>query len=632
MKTALETLQHYFGYTSFRSLQEEIIQSILDGNDTLALMPTGGGKSLCFQVPALMREGVCLVISPLIALMKDQVENLKAKGISAMAIYSGMSKREVENTLDHCTYGQVKFLYVSPERLLNEHFRTRLHYIPLSLLAIDEAHCISEWGYDFRPAYLQIHQLRELKPELPVLALTATATAPVVVDIQQKLAFKKPNVFKKSFQRPNLTYMVLQEEDKMGLTLRILRKHLGTGIIYVRNRKETQEMARFLLHEGISADFYHAGLTNEQRASKQEAWKQNQIRIMVATNAFGMGIDKPDVRIVLHLELPDSLEAYYQEAGRGGRDEKRAFAVLMYQANDIQRAQRKWENQFPSIDQIKAIYHHLGNYYQLAYGAGEFMNFDFDLIDFCDRFKLELLPTLQAFGFLERDGWISLTESVYLPSKVHFIQDASNLYAYQVANSQHDPLIKLILRTYGGTFDHYIGIQETYLSKKLGISTQLVKEYLSQLHQRKVLIYIPQTDQPQLQMLRPRADASHLFIDPHYYYARKKAKKAQLDAVLHYVEQNICRSKQLLGYFNEPDAPNCGVCDVCKSNQRITSHEIQSEIQEALASGPKSIKEVVDQLKEGSVEQKIEWIRACMDRGWLKEHYGMLEWVEPTGQ
>jgi ATP-dependent DNA helicase RecQ len=629
MKTPLETLQHFFGYTSFRSLQEEIINAVLEGRDTLALMPTGGGKSLCFQVPALMREGVCLVISPLIALMKDQVENLRARGIPALAIYSGMTKREVENALDHCTYGKVKFLYVSPERLLNEHFRIRLQYIPLSLLAIDEAHCISEWGYDFRPAYLQIHQLRLLKPDVPVLALTATATAPVIVDIQEKLGFSKHNVFKKSFQRPNLTYVVREEEDKLGLTVRVLRKYLGSGIIYVRNRRETQDLARYLLKEGISADFYHAGLPSEERSRKQEAWKNNLTRIMVATNAFGMGIDKPDVRVVMHLELPDSLEAYYQEAGRGGRDQKRAHAVLLFQKHDLQKAMRKWEISFPSIDQIKAVYHHLGNYYQLAYGAGEYLTFDFDIIAFCERYTLDVLSTFNALGFLEKDGWLSVTETVFLPSKIHFLLDASSLYAYQVANSAHDPLIKLILRTYGGTFDHFIGIQETLLSKKLGVSTEEVRQALQLMHQREVLIYVPQTDQPQLQFLRPRADAQHLYIDPQHYYSRKQVKKAQLDAVLDYVQVSKCRSQQLLAYFDEKDAPACGVCDVCMSKTTPDQRVWQNALQQLLAQGPMSLKEVVDRLPEGSVEQKIEWLRACLDRGWLKESFGQLEWVDP---
>ena len=416
----IEVLKHYWGFNSFRPLQEEIIQSVLNGHDTLALLPTGGGKSLCFQIPALVKEGICIVVSPLVALMKDQVENLKSKGINAVAIYAGMGKREIDILLDNCIYGKIKFLYISPERLMSELVRVRISYMDVNLIAIDEAHCISQWGYDFRPPYLKISELREILPEVPVIALTATATAFVREDIVEKLAFKNPKVFVQSFSRKNLSYVVFDLDDKYKKLMDIVTNVRGSGLVYVRNRRETSEVALFLQRNGIAADFYHAGLERDERSRKQEEWKRNQIRVMVATNAFGMGIDKPDVRFVVHLDLPESLEAYYQEAGRGGRDEHRAFAVLLANQSDQLALRAKYTDSFPAVEEIKKTYHYLGSYFQLAYGAGEGLNFNFDLADFCKRFKLGVIKTIAALKFLEHDEYITLSENIFLPSRVMF--------------------------------------------------------------------------------------------------------------------------------------------------------------------------------------------------------------------
>ncbi|MBC7915178.1 MAG: ATP-dependent DNA helicase RecQ, partial [Pyrinomonadaceae bacterium] len=411
--TIHQILKQYWGFSEFRPLQEEIIQSVLDGKDTLALLPTGGGKSLCFQVPALLNPGICIVVSPLIALMKDQVENLKEKGIKAVAIISGMGKREVDILLDNCIYGDIKFLYLSPERLLSDLVRERIRYMKVNLIAVDEAHCISQWGYDFRPPYVHLSELRDLHPDVPVLALTASATERVVADIRDKLHFKNDSIFRKSFERKNLGYVVFNQDDKMRKLIAVAGNVKGNGIVYVRNRRETQEVAKQLNQQGISAEFYHAGLDTPLRMKKQTDWKNGAVRIMVATNAFGMGIDKADVRFVVHLDLPESLEAYYQEAGRAGRDEKKAFAVLLYNAADKFQLYKKLEQSFPGVAEIKQVYHHLGNYFQLAYGAGENLTLEFDVADFCNRFKLDAMRTLNALKFLERNEYIALSENVF---------------------------------------------------------------------------------------------------------------------------------------------------------------------------------------------------------------------------
>lgn len=603
-------------------MQAEIIASVLAGRDTLALMPTGGGKSLCFQVPAMQREGICIVVTPLIALMKDQVENLKARGIEAEAVFSGMSKREIDIALDNCIYGPIKFLYLSPERLGTELAQERIRHMKVNLFAIDEAHCISQWGYDFRPPYLQLAALRELHPNVPFLALTATATAKVVDDIQDKLGFRERHVLRKSFVRENLAYMALDEEDKLGRMLRVIRKLGGSGIVYVRNRRETQETARMLVNEGVSASFYHAGLDTPERSKRQEDWKNNETRVIVATNAFGMGIDKPDVRFVIHLDIPDSLEAYYQEAGRAGRDGKKSYAVMLYHESDKLSLRKNLEQSFPSVAEIKQVYHLLANYFQLAYGAGEGLVLDFNVGEFCNRYKLDALKTVNALKFLERDGWISVSEAVYIPSRLQFEVDMATLYKFQVEHAAYDSFIKMVLRAYGGAFGYYVPIREGDFAQKLGRPYRDVVKTLEQLHEFGIIHYIPQTDSPQLQFLRPRVDAKHLHVDAAYLADRKRTKTEQVNEVLRYVERQECRSKQLLAYFDEPASKPCGICDVClKAKHRgDAADSIAVQIEQALSNGPMTIQELMDAVTLGDEETRMRLIREQIDAGKIAIH------------
>ena len=586
-------------------------------------MPTGGGKSLCFQVPALLKPGICIVVSPLIALMKDQVENLKDKGIKAIAIISGMGKREVDIALDNCIYGDIKFLYLSPERLLSDLVRERIRYMKVNLIAIDEAHCISQWGYDFRPPYLHLTELRELHPAIPVLALTATATERVAADIQIKLNFKNGQVFRKSFERLNLSYLVYNEENKFRKLISIARNVKGSGIIYVRNRRETQEVSRQLNLEGISSDFYHAGLDTPLRMKKQSAWKNSEIRIMVATNAFGMGIDKADVRFVIHLDLPESLEAYYQEAGRCGRDEKKAYAVLLYNNADKALITKRLDQHYPSIDEIKQIYHHLGNYYQLAYGAGEGLSLEFDLADFCNRFKLDPVRTIHAFKFLEHDEYIALSETVFLPSRVQVLLAHEDLYRFQVGQPAYDHFIKVLLRSYAGIFEQLVGIKESDLAKRVGISRTETVKILSKLHELQIITYIPQTDKPHLNFIEPRADSQHLYIDRKYHADRYQIHKSQVEAVLAYAENHKCRSQQLLNYFNETHAKVCGVCDVCIENKKLAksdgrTDEIIKEILNELSKSPSHLDQLMEAITTGNTNERLKVIRMLLDAGTIK--------------
>jgi ATP-dependent DNA helicase RecQ len=621
--TLREILKEYWKHDSFRPLQEEIIQSVLLGSDTLALLPTGGGKSVCFQVPGLAREGICLVISPLIALMKDQVESLREKGIEAVAITSGMSKREVDVALDHCIYGPVKFLYLSPERLLSELVTERIRYMNVNLIAVDEAHCISQWGYDFRPPYLHIADLRAIHPEVPVLALTATATAEVREDIQQKLLFKKPNVYQKSFERSNISYVVQHEENKYGKLLDVANGVPGTGIVYVRSRRETFEIAKFYQDNGISADFYHAGLTTELRSQRQEKWKTGQTRIIVATNAFGMGIDKADVRFVIHKDAPESLEAYYQEAGRAGRDEQKAYAILLYNSGDRVRLEKNLELNFPSVEEIKQVYHSLGSYCQLAFGTGEGISFDLDISDFCTQFKLDISKTLNALKFLEKDEYLAFNESVFLPSRFRFEVLNEQLYNFQIQNSSWDPFIKTILRSYGGAFENYVRLREFELARRAGLSVQQVMEALHQLQDFGILNYIPQTDQPQVTYLKPRQPIAHVYIDKKYIEQRKAIYRKKLEAVIAYAEHQQCRSQMLLAYFDEHNAAKCGVCDVCiAEKKRLNSSNmfdsIADEVFHLLTISSLSIGALVKTIKAGEEKERLNTIRLLLDAGKIK--------------
>ncbi|MCL7987983.1 RecQ family ATP-dependent DNA helicase [Sphingobacterium sp. lm-10] len=613
--TSLSILKQYWGYDQFRPLQEEVIHAVMLRQDTLALMPTGGGKSICFQVPAMLQEGICVVISPLIALMKDQVERLRKQDISAVAIYSGMTKREVDITLDNCIFGNIKFLYLSPERLYSDIVWERLRHMKVNLFAIDEAHCISEWGYDFRPSYLQLHRLRELHPEIPFLALTATATERVIVDIQEKLLFAKPNVLTKSFRRENLGYMVLPEEDKMGRMLRVIQKIGGSGIVYVRNRRETQEVSRYLMNQGISADFYHAGLDMLTRADKQERWASNAIRVIVATNAFGMGIDKSDVRFVIHLDIPDSLEAYYQEAGRAGRDGKKAFPVLLYNQEDRDRLWANLEASFPDVAFIQQVYHQLANYFQIAYGAGMATVLSFDVVDFAKKYQFGVLPTLSALKFLERDGWLSLSEAVFIPSRLKFEVDYQELYKFQVQSSKFDPLIKRILRSYGGAFDLFVPINEYEFAKALRVPYQEVVHMLQTMQQMELLTYMPKTDAPQLQFLRPRIDRKNLHVDTSFIRERRRIKEEQTKAIYHYLDTENCRSIALLTYFGESKSAPCGVCDLClvRAHRGKVSTQVALQIKELLLDKPLPLKELIDQISIGSENAKLEAFRTLLD-------------------
>lgn len=559
-----QTLQKYWGYDTFRALQEDIILSVGEGRDTLGLMPTGGGKSITFQVPAMAHDGICLVVTPLIALMKDQVENLKKKGIKAHAIHSGLTFEEIQTAFDNCIYGDYKFLYLSPERLSTELFLTKLPHLKVNLLAIDEAHCISQWGYDFRPSYLKIAKVRELLPNVPVLALTATATPQVVDDIQRQLNFREPNVFQKSFERANLAYVVRHAENKEEQLLKILESVKGSAVVYVRNRKKTREYAELLLQNGIKAEFFHAGLPQKVKDERQEKWKRNITRVMVCTNAFGMGIDKPDVRIVVHMDSPDSLEAYFQEAGRAGRDGEKAYAVLLWSPADKMQLNRSATVTFPEPEVIKRIYDALGNFFQVAVGSGEGANFDFNMGRFCAAFGFNALTVFNSLKILQRAGYMAFSEEMNIPSKVKVLFDNFELYKFQVANASLDPVIKLLLRSYTGLFTEYAAIDEELMSKRLNTSRDEVYQALLKLSRFKVIHYIPQRDTPVVTYLQRREEIRYLVLSPEVYQNRKDQYRERVDAVIDYAtSSHICRSKLLLSYFGQKSSEHCGVCDVC---------------------------------------------------------------------
>tara|TARA_A100000171_G_scaffold34061_1_gene32446 strand:- start:672 stop:2609 length:1938 start_codon:yes stop_codon:yes gene_type:complete len=574
MNQGLNILKKYWGYNAFRPLQEDIINASLEGNDVLALLPTGGGKSICFQVPALVNEGLCVVVSPLIALMKDQVYQLKKRGISAESLHAGMSKREIDFALDNCVNADIKFLYVSPERLKTELFQERIKIVRdtrgVNLIAVDEAHCISQWGYDFRPAYLEIAAIRELLPETPIMALTATATEKVKADIQEKLEFRNKKVFTKSFARANLSYSVRFEEHKERKLLEVLNRVRGSAVVYVSTRRHAKELALMLQRSHISADFYHAGLTHEERSLKQENWIHNRTQVIVSTNAFGMGIDKPDVRLVVHMDLPGNLEAYYQEAGRAGRDEKKAFAVIICHQKDIEELRKKTKNSLPEVKLIREVYQMLGNYYQLANGSHPQDSFDFDFQTFSKNFDRHPMEIFNGIKVLESQGAILLSESFYQPSRLMFGLNQKLMYEFQIANAQFDPLIKAILRLYGGeVYNNLIIIQENNLAANLGLTVDACRKMLKHLHEREVLEYIPQKDQPQLSFLMPKYPADKLPIDNHQIESRRKLITAKMESVIAYLHnEERCRTQQLLEYFGEVNYDPCLVCDNCVQNKR----------------------------------------------------------------
>ena len=578
MRNIHSILKEYWCYETFRPLQEEIITSILSGNDTLALLPTGGGKSLCFQVPAMAKEGLCLVVSPLIALMKDQVENLRRKGITAFAIYSGMSRKEVINALKVATDSNCKFLYVSPERLETSLFKEYLPALDVSLIAVDEAHCISQWGYDFRPPYLRIAALRAELPGVPILALTASATPLVQEDICDKLEFEKPQIFRQSFERPNLSYSLFAVDAKINKLVDILQKVPGSSIVYCKSRKRTKTFSDLLNMHGLQADFYHAGLPQEERSSKQEAWIKNQTRIIVCTNAFGMGIDKPDVRTVIHADVPDCLENYYQEAGRAGRDKKKAYAVLLYDNKELEELELLPDIRFPSLEDIRTVYQAIVNYLQIPTGSGEGVYYDFDLIDFGNKFKLDAWLTTYVIKALEQDGWLSFNEQVFIPSRVQFVTNKEWLYEFEESNPSLEPLIKALLRTYEGIYDVPVSIHEKTLVFLLRKEQDDIIKQLKILDANAIIEYLPQKDSPQLYFLRRRVKAEDLVIDMVSYKKRKQQYKERIAAMLRYIrETKQCRSQYIAAYFGDEAVRECGICDNClnKQDNALTAEEFK---------------------------------------------------------
>ena len=625
-----EILKQYWGYDSFRDLQEEIITSIGEGKDTLGLMPTGGGKSITFQVPALAQEGICIVITPLIALMKDQVQNLRKREIKALAIYSGMTRQEILTALENCIFGNYKFLYISPERLDTEIFRTKLRSMKVSMITVDESHCISQWGYDFRPAYLKIAEIRELLPEVPVLALTATATPEVVTDIQARLKFREGNVFRMSFERKNLAYIVRKTDNKTKELLYILQRISGSAIIYVRNRRRTKEITELLMNEGITADFYHAGLDNAVKDLRQKRWQSGEVRVMVATNAFGMGIDKPDVRIVLHLDLPDSPEAYFQEAGRAGRDGEKAYAVILYSKSDKTTLHKRMVDTFPDKEYILNVYEHLQYYYQMAMGDGFQCIREFNLEEFCRKFKYFPVPVDSALKILTQAGYLEYTDEQDNSSRILFTIRRDELYKLREMGKEAEALIQSILRSYTGVFTDYAYISEESLAIRTGLTRQQIYNILVTLTKRRIVDYIPRKKTPYIIYTRERLELRFLHIPPSVYEERKARYEARIKAMEEYVTtENICRSRMLLRYFGEKNEHNCGQCDVCLSKRATNDlseesyEEVKRQILDLLSHSPLTPAETADQIK-AEKEDIGQVIRYLLDEGELKMQDGML--------
>ena len=625
-----EILKQYWGYDSFRDLQEEIITSIGEGKDTLGLMPTGGGKSITFQVPALAQEGICIVITPLIALMKDQVQNLRKREIKALAIYSGMTRQEILTALENCIFGNYKFLYISPERLDTEIFRTKLRSMKVSMITVDESHCISQWGYDFRPAYLKIAEIRELLPEVPVLALTATATPEVVTDIQARLKFREGNVFRMSFERKNLAYIVRKTDNKTKELLYILQRISGSAIIYVRNRRRTKEITELLMNEGITADFYHAGLDNAVKDLRQKRWQSGEVRVMVATNAFGMGIDKPDVRIVLHLDLPDSPEAYFQEAGRAGRDGEKAYAVILYSKSDKTTLHKRVVDTFPDKEYILNVYEHLQYYYQMAMGDGFQCIREFNLEEFCRKFKYFPVPVDSALKILTQAGYLEYTDEQDNSSRILFTIRRDELYKLREMGKEAEALIQSILRSYTGVFTDYAYISEESLAVRTGLTRQQIYNILVTLTKRRIVDYIPRKKTPYIIYTRERLELRFLHIPASVYEERKARYEARIKAMEEYVTtENICRSRMLLRYFGEKNEHNCGQCDVCLSKRTTDNlseesyEEVKRQILDLLSHSPLTPAETADQIK-AEKEDIGQVIRYLLDEGELKMQDGML--------
>lgn len=628
-----QILTRYWGYSEFRELQLDIIKSVAAGKDTLGLMPTGGGKSITFQVYSLSEEGICIVITPLIALMKDQVENLNRKGIKALKIHSGMAPREIKIALDNAVWGDYKFLYISPERLNSELFQEKLSKMNVNLVTIDEAHCISQWGYDFRPSYMNIIRVREFLPNVKFLALTATATPKVADDIQEKLGFKEKNVLQVSFERENLNYLVRNLENKNAYLLDTLKKVNGSGVIYVRSRKGTKEIAEMLRKEKISADYYHAGLSNHVRSDKQDDWLNGRTRVIVSTNAFGMGIDKPDVRFVIHVDPPDSLEAYFQEAGRAGRDGKKAAAVLLFNNADKTKLKKHVSVAFPAISNIKQIYQSLCNYLQVAVGFGKGQVFEFSLQGFAQAYKLQQAMVYNSLKILQRQGYIEFTEEVDSPSRIYFTVSRDDLYKFQVANADLDGFIKLILRSYTGLFNGYVSIDEELLARRTGISRDTIYNYLKHLRKSNIIDYIPKNRTPYIYFSKERIDIKRLKISKENYELRKDDFAKRVNAVINYATtKDTCRSQLLLQYFGETDSPRCGTCDVCRSLERMEMSAFEFEnlskkVQQLLIE-PVSYEQLLLKL-QGDREKMTEVVKWLLDNEKIVYRVdNKLEWQE----
>jgi ATP-dependent DNA helicase RecQ len=632
--TIQQILTKYWGYPGFRPLQEDIINSVLSGKDTLALLPTGGGKSLCFQVPALAKEGLCIVVSPLIALMKDQVESLKRRNIKAIAVYSGMSASQIDIAFDNAVFDKlVKFLYVSPERLVTSLFRERLKRMKVNLLAIDEAHCVSQWGYDFRPPYLKIADIREYLPGVPLLALTASATPKVVEDIQQKLHFHKNLLIQASFERKNLSYFIRKEENKMEVLLKIILKQKGSGIVYVRNRKKTKVVSDFLKVHKIKSDYYHAGLDHKIRDIKQTTWQKGQKQVIVATNAFGLGIDKADVRFVVHLDLPDCIESYFQEAGRAGRDEKKAFAVLLYENEDIIDLYNNFESSFPEKEIIKSVYTFLCNYYQLAMGTGRDSSYVFNLQQFASHYNLPPNTVYNSIKFLEKEGYVALSDTFNESSKLHFLPDKNELYKFQLQNPRYDNFIKLLLRMHSGVFTDFIKIEEFDLAVKANISEDQVIAMLKELAAKNVILYNQRTDLPYIFFTSERQETRGILLSDDNYKTLKENALQRIEAMTDFISgSSKCRSQYLLQYFGEKNSKRCGICDVCQQRNDLGLTEFEfdkivEQIRPLLQQQALELQEIINYTKGIPEEKVINVVRWLADNNKITaEANGKYRW------
>ena len=607
-------------------MQEDIVDSVIEGRDTLALLPTGGGKSICFQVPAMTMEGICIVITPLISLMKDQVMHLKKIGIAAAAIFSGMHHNEIEIIYNQAAFGMLKFLYVSPERLMTDAFIEALKKMNVNMIAVDESHCISQWGYDFRPPYLKIAEIRKYIPHAPVLALTATATPQVVEDIQYRLGFKKNNVFQTSYERKNVTYNVIHEADKFGLMYRLFQKmDKGSGIVYVRSRKRTKIIADWLQSVGISASFYHAGLDAKLRDYRQQLWMDGKIKVIVATNAFGMGIDKPDVRLVVHLDLPDSLEAYFQEAGRAGRDLQPSEAFLLVADTDVKKLQENIQSSYPDLNRIKMIYDTIGNYLQIPIGAGLDQRYNFDINNFAQCYNLSLLEAYNAIKLIEREGFLITSEALNTPSKIHIRANREDLYRFQIEYKEFDTIIKYLLRNTPGVLSDLVNIREEQISQKTGMPVDKITRQLSQLEKLNFLTYIPRNDKPNIQLLTERLDSKHFYLSDEVYKDRKDEAAKRIQAVIDFVNNdNECRSVQLLRYFGENIKKTCGKCDVCSSKNKMNINDkeyqdISKSIIHELRESDSDVYNVLNKINQYHEEKVLNTIRIMIDNNIIKQ-------------